>query len=273
MQYKIYETIVGERIGFVVNVDYDEILHWNSSNNSFIILGKGNDLSMAIEGDDLRIVSKSQYKSAPYEYDDYNLQDLDNELYDNESLFSIVGNSKIIIMKTDLITEQLKLNGVVYTKDVFTAEKLLEHFCDRIDFNVEMIVHLNNLRLLNNMIKYHPGLIKFVKHVKINGQSALSVITNYNAGEVIRKSLNKRFNKTIEKNKKTDEELRVFVERCNREMVSEIMNEDSVENLMELYSELSNNNREKEVKRHINEMENDEAYMEMYNRIKNENEW
>ena len=50
MKEIIYETIEGERKGFVVNISYDRFLHWNCYDSSFIILGKGN-LSLSIDND------------------------------------------------------------------------------------------------------------------------------------------------------------------------------------------------------------------------------
>ena len=134
--------------------------------------------------------------------------------------------------------------------------------------NVEMIVPLNNLRLLNKMIKYHPGLIKFVKHIKVNGHSALSVITNYNTEEMIKKHLNQIFNVSYNHKVEDDKEFDTFMNRCKVESTREIINPNEVENLMEIYSEFSENPYEKVVKRQNKEIENDEAYMQLYHEIK-----
>lgn len=254
MKELIYETIVGERKGFVVNISYDRFLHWNCYDSSFIILGKGN-LSLSIDNDKLRVVSNSFT-------DEYNLDDLNDSLSIHESLFSIIGDAKLLIIKTNLIVDQIDLEGIIYTENVYTAEKLLSYFCDRIDFNVEITVPLNNLRLLNRMIKYHPELIKFVKHMKINGMSALSIITHYNTEDKIRVVLN------YDNNDKYNEEVEDFVRNCNLESSNEIINANEVETLMDLYAEFSENPYEKIAKRHRDDMEADEAYMNLYNELK-----
>ena len=259
MKEIIYETIVGERKGFVVNISYDRFLHWNCYDSSFIILGKGN-LSLSIDNDRLRVVSDNFT-------DEYNLEDLNDSLSIHESLFSVIGHAKLLIIKTNLIIDQIDLEGIIYTEDVYTAEKLLRYFCDRIDFNVEMIVPLNNLKVLNRMIKYHPNVIKFVKHIKVNGMSALSIITHYNTEDKIKCALNYNFETENKNNKKYNEEIEEFVNRCKLESSGEILNNNEVENLMELYAEFSDNPYEKIAKKHKEDIEADEAYMRLYNQL------
>ena len=263
MKELIYETIVGERKGFVININYDRFLHWNYDCSSFIILGKGN-ISLSIDEDKLKI-SSEQFT------DEYDLVDLNDSLSIHESLFSMIGKAKVLIIKTNLIVDQLDLEGIIYTENVYTAEKLLNHFCDRIDFNVEIVIHLNNLRLLNKMIKYHPNLIKFIKHIKINGSSALALITNYNADDRIKQELNYRYEDRIIEEEMMADELENFIQKCKMDSAGNIMNNNEVENLMEMYAEFSDNPYEKISKRHKNDIEADEAYMQLYNQLKRKN--
>jgi hypothetical protein len=263
MKELIYETIVGERKGFVVNISYDRFLHWNCYDSSFIILGKGN-LSLSIDVDKLRV------KSDKFT-DEYCLVDLNDSLSIHESLFSVIGDAKLLIIKTNLIVDQIDLEGIIYTENVYTAEKLLRHFCDRIDFNVEMLVPLNNLRLLNRMIKYHPNIIKFVKHVKLNNMSALSIITHYNTEDKIKLVMNYDVESELQNNKDYEDEIKDFVRNCQLDYSSEIINNSEVENLMELYAEFSENPYEKVAKRHRDDIEADEAYMQLYHQLKRNN--
>jgi len=263
MKELIYETIVGERKGYVVNISYDRFLHWNYDFSSFIILGKGN-LSLSIDDDKLRLAADNFT-------DEYDLVELNDSLSIHESLFSVIGNSRVIIIKTNLFVDQLDLEGVIYTENVYTAEKLLSHFCDRIDFNVEVFVPLNNLRLLNRMIKFHPNLIKFIKHIKVNGISALSIITHYNTEEKIRAELDYNFETEVRQMQQYNVEIEDFMQKCKLESSGEIINNNEVQNLMELYAEFSENPYEKIAKRHKDDMEADEAYMQLYHQLKRNN--
>lgn len=263
MKNSIYETIIGEREGYVVNIDYDKFLHWNHKDSSFIILGRG-ELSIRIQGDILKISSDN--------YDDeFDLIDLDESLSIDESLFSVIGKSKFIIIKTELIVDQIDLEGVIYTSNVYTAEKLLSDFCDRIDFNVELVVPLNNLRLLNDMIKHHHNVIKFVKHIRINGQSVLVIVTQYNTEKVLKSIIqdiknNKEDYYNDDKIISDEQAINNFMKHCEAEMNCGIFEADTVEKLMEEYAKFSDNPYENIARKHFNEMESDEAYMDLYNK-------
>ena len=55
--------------------------------------------------------------------------------------------------------------------------------------------------------------------------------------------------------------------RCKLESSGEILNNNEVENLMELYAEFSDNPYEKIAKKHKEDIEADEAYMRLYNQL------
>lgn len=260
MKKEIYDTIVGEKDGFVVNVDYDKFLHWNCGDSSLIVLGRGKYLSINILDDNLKIVNNNGMTTHTTEI---NLDDLSDSLEMYECLFSDVNDGKIVIIKNPLIVDQLELEGAIYTENVFTADTLVNHFCDRIDFNTEIVVPINNLRLLNDMIKHHANLIKFIKHVKINEQSALAVVTHYNAEYEVRKALDKMYRQTT-----IDDDCEAFVRQCK--MDSDIIPTQSLDNLMDLYSKFSENPYEKIAKKHKNDISADEAYMQMYNYLKDQ---
>ena len=270
MKEKIYETIIGKRKGYVVNVDYDKELHWNCADSSFIILGKGKV--------DLRIVDDILKMDSDNYADEWDLLELNDSLEMHESLSATLDDAKVIVIKMDLMIEQIKLEGVIYVENIYTAEQLINHFCDRIDFNVELLVPLNNLRILNKMIKYNPEMIKFVKHVRINGQSAVSIITEYNTAKAIQYELNKdrepvitRYEYKINRNQEVEEydkKFNSFVKECNKLSAGKITNKDEVMELMEMYSEYTIDPQDNVKKRHINEMENDEAYMDLYEQMK-----
>lgn len=273
MKDKIYETIIGKRKGYVVNVDYDRELHWNCPDSSFIILGKGK-VNLKIVDDILKMESDNYL-------DEWDLLELNDTLDMYESVSATLDTAKVIVIKMDLMVEQVKLEGVIYVENIYTAEQLINHFCDRIDFNVELLVPLNNLRILNKMIKYYPEMIKFVKHVKINGQSSICIITEYNTEKAIRYDLNKDKGPVVARREcklsrdydteEYDKKFNSFVKECNKLSTGKITNKDELLELMKMYSEYSVNPQDNVKKRNINDMENDEAYMNLYEQMKRNN--
>lgn len=264
MKKEIYETINGEREGFVVGIDYDKFLHWNNGDSSFIILSKG-ECNLSIYNNTLKIeIPNSDSVYCKVEEKLIKLKDLDESLYEYECEYIESSGCKIIIIKLPIIIEQLDLEGAIYVNNIFTAEKLVNHFCDRIDFNVELIVPLNNLRLLNDMIKNHHEMIKFVKNVSINNNPALVIITNYNASDEIAKE----FNKMYVPQEDEKENYHNFINQCKIES-GEIMNSYELNELMNLYAESTINPYDK-VSRNNCELDNDEAYMMMYEKLSKE---
>ena len=78
---------------------------------------------------------------------------------------------------------------MLFTSNLYTAEALLNYFCDRKDYYVELVVPLDNLKLLNRIIKEKPYCIKFIRRIKTNNGDKLGIVTNYNSEDRIRRAL------------------------------------------------------------------------------------
>ena len=269
MKEQIYKAITENR-GYVVNVDYDKFLHWNCEDCTLMILGKGQWLDIHIDSDTL-ILDYCNPNCDKGCIEKVNLNDVVNSLDYEESQIVRIGNTNhvILIIKKDLIVDQIDLEGLVYTSNIYTAEGLLNYFCDKKDFYVELVAPLDNLKLLNRIIKEKPYCIKFIRRIKTNIGDKLGIVTNYNAEDRIERALKVKVaeNKyTSYKNKKEDN-IDKFIRDCNYEYsdLSNIVSEQDLDSLMAQYSETCVD-RYKNIRKGF--LDSDEAYMSLYENLK-----
>lgn len=269
MKEKIYKAVTENR-GYVVNVDYDKFLHWNCEDCTLIILGKGQWLDIHIDSDILTL-GYCDPNSTVGAIEKADLNDIVNSLDYEEAQIVRIGSSNnlALIIKKELIVDQIDLEGVVYTSNIYTAEKLLNHFCDKKDFYVELVVPLDNLKLLNRIIKEKPYCIKFVRRIKTNIGDKLGIVTNYNAEDRIKRALQFKVNESRynSHNSKKDDNIDKFIRDCNYEYsdLSNIVSENELDNLMEQYSETCVD-KYKNITRGY--LDSDEAYMSLYENLK-----
>lgn len=285
MKEQIYKAITENR-GYVVNVDYDKFLHWNCEECSFIILGKGKNINLFIDNYDHVIAQYPDPEGDKCIQQEANLKYLVNSLdFDESYMIQLSNTCRVMIIKKELMVEQIDLEGLVYTSNLYTAEGLLNYFCDRKDYYVELVVPLDNLKLLNRVIKEKPYCIKFIRRIKSNVGDKLGIVTNYNAEDRIRRALkvlvsdsifvndddckpkiNSSFNKVSSYNK-SDDDIDKFIRDCKYEYsdLSNIVSDDQLDNLMHQYSE-SCVDKYKNIKKGF--LDSDEAYMNLYQDLK-----
>ena len=155
MENMIFQTIVGLRSGFVVNVDYRQFVQWTDNESAFIIFSKGNLDINVNENDDLIISGeKSADEKAMFiaETEVINLKELTKtmQMYKYEYRGWLYG--QCIIVKVPSLIKNIDFASGIYVNDVFTAEKLLTNFCDDHKKNIEIYTSTKELSILNKLI-------------------------------------------------------------------------------------------------------------------------
>ena len=275
MKEQIYKAITENR-GYVVNIDYDKFLHWNCEDSSFIILGKGENLNLYIDNYEHLIAEYNH--DDEFKQEDASLNYLSKNMdYDEATIIRLKNNGPVvIIIKKELIVDQIDLEGLLFTSNLYTAEALLNYFCDRKDYYVELVVPLDNLKLLNRIIKEKPYCIKFIRRIKTNNGDKLGIVTNYNSEDRIRRALKVSVSNHVavvgeSKSSSLDigfnSDVDKFIRDCNYEYadLSNIVSEDELTSLMSQYSE-SCVDKYKNIRKGF--LDSDDAYMRLYEDLK-----
>ncbi len=262
MKNMIFQTIVGLRNGFVVNVDYNQYVQWTDNDSAFIVFSKGN-ADINIDADDNLTISgeKSADEQSMFvaETEVINLKELAKtiQMYQYEYRGWLYG--QCIIIKIPAFVKNIEFASGIYVNDVFTAEKLLTNFCDDHERNIRIYTPMRELSILNKFIQTYPDMLS---HVEYMSEYELAIVTNYNPEAVVGEALNKYYKKYEKKERKAQKQIDTLM--GNR--LEDCAYTENLEDLMQLYAATSRNPYENVSKQ---DLESDDAYFALLKDMRN----
>ena len=262
MKNMIFQTIVGLRNGFVINVDYSQYIQWTDNDSAFIIFTKGNLDINVDDNDDLTISGeKSADEQSMFVADTevINLKELAKtiQMYQYDYRSWLYG--QCIIIKVPSFVKNIDFASGIYVNDVFTAEKLLTNFCDDHEKNIKIYTPTRELSILNKFIQTYPNMLS---HVEYMSEYELAIVTNYNPEAVVGEALNRYYKKYEKKERKAQKQINMLM--GNR--LEECASSEDLEDLMDLYAKTSRNPYDNISKQDI---ESDDAYYALLKDMKN----
>ena len=262
MKNMIFQTIVGLRNGFVVNVNYNQYIQWTDNESAFIIFSKGNVDINVDENDDLTISGeKSADEQSMFVADTevINLKELSKtiQMYQYDYRSWLYG--QCIIVKVPSFVKNIEFASGIYVNDVFTAEKLITNFCDDPDRNIRIYIPTNKLTILNKFIQIYPDMLS---HVEYMSEYELAIVTNYNPEAVVGEALNRYYKKYEKKERKAQKQIETLM--GNR--LEDCAYTENLEDLMQLYAATSRNPYENVSKQ---DLESDDAYFALLKDMRN----
>lgn len=263
MKNMIFQTIVGLRNGFVVNVDYNQYVQWTDNESAFIIFSKGGLDINVDENDELTISGeKSADENGTFTAgieEVINLKELarDMQMYKYDYRDWICG--QCIIIKVPSFVKNIEFASGIYVNDVFTAEKILTNFCNDHERNIRIYTPTRELSILNKFIQTYPDMLS---HVEYMSEYELAIVTNYNPEAVVGEALNKYYKKYEKKERKAQKQIDMLM--GNR--LEDCEYTENLEDLMELYAATSRNPYENVSKQ---DLESDDAYFALLKDMRN----
>lgn len=262
MKNMIFQTIVGLRNGFVVNVDYNQYIQWTDNESAFIIFSKGNVDINVDENDDLTISGeKSADEQSIFVADTevINLKELAKTIQMYQYAYRSWLYGQCIIVKIPSFVKNIEFASGIYVNDVFTAEKLISNFCDDPDRNIRIYTPTKKLSILNKFIQTYPNMLS---HVEYMSDSELAIVTNYNPEAVVGEALNKYYKKYEKRERKEQKQIEMLM----GSRLEDCASSDDLEDLMNLYAATSRNPYENISKQ---DLESDDAYYALLKDMKN----
>lgn len=251
MKKLIYQTIVGLREGFVVNIDYDKKINWSKGDNFFIIISKG-CLDVTIEGNTLTITADSTVYNKPTYVVETTVVDLEKmHLNEYEHYYAAYSYGDCIIIRLPKFMYMESFENGIYVNNIETAAILNEYFTNDKEKNIKITFPNieESMGYINDMITTYSVMLSHIEYD--NGRMA--IITRYNSNRIIRFELNKK----EVREKKLDSEFKKFAKQCSLD--DEKIDKD-LDELISIYSDSSYNPYERISRHNLDDDINAEYY-------------